>query len=108
MPGERNLYSAIQPGTGGACGKYLLDLMQHAVGSEGRNYFCADNAGNDYECWCVLVGLGLALQGGRINAGKAQLFHVSDAGIALLRAQWGGQLVQDNTIRSPWRKENAT
>jgi hypothetical protein len=55
--------------TGEPYGKYLLDLMQHAVHYKGRNYFCATNGGDDYECWRVFEGLGLALQGGHSNEG---------------------------------------
>lgn len=87
----------------GQTGFELLELLRHAVGKRGhRNHFAAEVDGDDWRSWELLTGLGLAQRGQCINSGTLQLFHVSCAGVAMLRKLSPGKYSVD--LRCPKSK----
>ncbi len=65
-----------------------LDLMDHALGAGrgGRNYFVADQEGDDARAWSGLEARGLATSEPYPLAPSAVLYRVTPAGQTALRA----------------------
>ena len=67
-------------------GRALLDMLKHAVGESGdRNYYAEEPS--CAQGWDLLVDLGLAVRGRDIPGGL-RYYHVSAAGVAMLRAMF--------------------
>lgn len=78
-------------------GAKLLGLMRHAVGLDSkraagyRNNYATEQSDPD---WLFLCDIGLAVTGRKIPGGL-QMFHVSKAGVAMLRVLHPGKLRKD-------------
>jgi hypothetical protein len=66
-----------------------VSMMAHAIQGGYRNHYCAEVVSPAWSQWCGLVVLGLARYGFRINDGRDQYFHVTDAGRAYVQAHGG-------------------
>jgi hypothetical protein len=62
-----------------------VEMMRHAVGYPGRNFYCCERHTMEWSQWSGLVNLGLALFGAVINDGQDQYFHVTPEGLAYLK-----------------------
>lgn len=73
-------------------GPKLLRMLEHAVGDKGhRNYYATEP--NDHD-WELLVSMKLAVRGRQIPGGLIY-YHVSEPGVAMLRALYPRRYSKD-------------